>query len=160
MSEAPTAAKPSGRASNGVDIGSDRFCWRLIRSLLQGLFAFHVLVGCSPSESPKPAAVAVSPPSPAHPHPAQQDWFHEQLPAAREAKREHLAAGDIAGAQTAYDGIVRDTCVQVSLSGTDKYKARCDALLSALDAKAPAEPDPFACDDNRSDEASLTACND
>ena len=43
MNEAPTAAKPSGRASNGVDIGSDRFCWRLIRSLLQGLFTFHVL---------------------------------------------------------------------------------------------------------------------
>src|ERR1700753_415744 len=71
---------------------------------------------------------AVPPPHPAA-HVQRPDWFHQQLAAARAAKRNHQPQTDTVGAQKAYDDVMRTACTQAASAGPGKYPAACDAVL-------------------------------
>lgn len=110
--------------------------------------------GCSlfaPRPAPLPARPIAARPA------AQPDWFQQQLVAARQARVTHLPKSDTAGAQAAYDGVVRAACVRVALSGPPKYQARCAAVLKQ---SQPEPADPFPCDEGISDPTALSVCND
>jgi hypothetical protein len=108
-----------------------------------------MLVGCAqqPTLSPGPSRpiVRVQPP----------DWFHQQMAAARAAKRAHQPKTDTAGAQAAYDDVMRTACTQAAVAGPGKYPARCDAVLHPT-PKVPIDP----CEANSDDPAVMTECND
>jgi hypothetical protein len=57
------------------------------------------------------------------------DWFHQQLAAARAAKRDYRPKADTVGAQMAFDDVMRTACSRAALAGPGKYPARCDAVL-------------------------------
>ncbi len=116
-----------------------------------------MLAGCAQRPSlpaaPQPRAAAhVRPKAPA------TDWFHQQIAAARAAKRAHQPSTDTAGAQQAYDDIMRAACTRAALAGPDKYPARCDAVLRRVPVQSPS--DPFACEDNVDDPVAQAACSD
>ena len=108
-----------------------------------------MLVGCTqqPSLAPGPsrAIVRAQPP----------DWFHQQEAAARAAKRAHQPKTDIAGAQAAYDEVMRTACTQAAVAAPGKYPARCDAVLHPT-PKVAIDP----CNANADDPAVMTECND
>lgn len=111
-----------------------------------------LMAGCA---APKPAPQASTTASrPSVRTPVSGDWFHQQLEAARAARRAHQPRSDTTGAQKAYDDILRAACTRLALGDPGKYQSRCDAVLQ------PAHPDPFECADNSSDTATLTTCND
>jgi len=120
-------------------------------TLRTGIIAAILLVAaCSPNVTPAPRAVVQHQPPP--------DWFHQQLAAAREAKRTHQPPSDVAGAQKAYDEIVEAACIRVALSGSDKYATRCNAVLRhTVSSPKSTVPD---CDDTEVDPATLQSCND
>ena len=68
------------------------------------------------------------------------DWFHQQLAAARAAKRAHQPLADNVGAQKAYDDVLRTACTQAALAGPGKYPARCDAILHPTPESAANRP--------------------
>lgn len=109
--------------------------------------AVLLLSACATTPPPKP-------PPPAH---AATDWFQQQMQQARDARRNHTPKSDTDGAQAAYTQIVRNACTRVALSGPDKYRTQCDAVLKPV---APSAPDPFACNNPNADPETLTACND
>ena len=102
----------------------------------------------------------VSPPStiaPAHAATgAKPDWFHQQIAAARAAKRAHQPKTDTVGAQQAYDDVMHTACTRAALAGPDKYPSRCDAILNPKSQQPVSDP----CDENPDDPAIITECND
>ena len=112
------------------------------------------LAGCAQRPAlpaaPTRAAARVRPPAP--------DWFHQQLAAARVARRNHQPRTDTAGAQRAYDDVMRAACARAALAGPKGYPAPCDAVLRRAPAQSPA--DPFACEDNAADPLAQAACSD
>jgi hypothetical protein len=116
-----------------------------------------LLAGCAAPEVPSPVA---KPPTPSHAasRPVPLDWFQQQLVAARAAQRSYTPKSDKEGAQAAYDQVMRNACGRVVLSGPDKYKPRCNALLERP-VSAP-QPDPFKCDSDPDSPADIVACND
>jgi hypothetical protein len=107
--------------------------------------------GCA-RQPPLPAAV---PPRPAA-HVQPPDWFHQQLAAARAAKRDHRPKADTAGAQQAYDEIMHTACTRAALMGPGKYPARCDAVLHQTPAQSPTD----LCEDHLDDPVRQTECSD
>ena len=108
--------------------------------------------GCAPQPAPPPPA---PPRAAAHVNPPP-DWYHQQLAAARAAKRAYQPASDKAGAQQAYDTVMRNACLHAAVMGPDKYTARCDAILHQMPAQALTDP----CDANADDPATQADCND
>jgi hypothetical protein len=84
------------------------------------------------------------------------DWFHQQLAAARAAKRAHQPKADTAGAQAAYDNVLRTACTRAAVAGPGKYPARCDAVLHPASSQAVIG----ACDIDPDNPAVVTECND
>src|ERR1700712_2899536 len=121
---------------------------RLQRSLAVG--AIILLVGCAQQPTPAPGpsrpVVRVQPP----------DWFHQQVAAARAAKRAHQPKTDAAGAQAAYDSVMRTACTQAAVAGPGKYPARCDAVLHPT----PTQAAIGSCDADPDAPAVVTECND
>jgi hypothetical protein len=105
-------------------------------------------VGCA--RRPAPAApsptVRVQPP----------DWFHQQLAAARAARRDHQPQADTVGAQRAYDDVMRTACTKAALAGPGKYPARCDAVLHPTPNQSPTDP----CGGDTDSQAMQTECSD
>jgi hypothetical protein len=122
---------------------------RIILVLTLGA-AIGLAVGCTqrplPPAAPRHAAARLQPP----------DWFHQQVVAARAARRAHQPKADTAGAQRAYDEVMTAACTRAASAGPGKYPARCDAILHPpLDQSAA---DPCA---GRDDDPALQAeCND
>jgi hypothetical protein len=116
-----------------------------------------LLAGCAVPEVAPPVAKQ---PMPVHvaARPAPLDWFQQQMVAARAAQRSFTPKSDKDGAQAAYEQVMRSACARVALSGPDKYKPRCNALLEP----PPSSPrnDPFRCDADPDSEADIVACND
>jgi hypothetical protein len=109
-----------------------------------------LVAACSPNVPPASPPVVQQRPPP--------DWFHQQLAAAREAKRAHQPASDVAGAQKAYDDVVVAACIRLALTGSTKYAAHCTLVLQlAVSSSHFILPD---CDDPDVDSAMLLACND
>jgi hypothetical protein len=127
-----------------------------MRALALAIGPAVMVAGCA--QRPTPPAVS-------HPHAARvrprtpaADWFHQQLAAARAARRNHQPRTDTAGAQRAYDDIVRAACVRVALAGPDEYPARCEAILRRTPDQSPANP--FACEGDAGDPLAESACSD
>jgi hypothetical protein len=121
---------------------------RLNRSL--AISVIILLVGCAQRPTPAPGpsrpVVRVQPP----------DWFHQQVAAARAAKRAHQPKTDTAGAQAAYDSVMRTACTQAAVAGPGKYPARCDAVLHPT----PTQAAIGSCDADPDAPAVVTECND
>jgi hypothetical protein len=100
---------------------------------------------------------------PAPPHTATRvqppDWFHQQLAAARAAKRAHQPKTDTVGAQQAYDDTMRTACIRAALMGPAKYPARCNVVLHPTPAQPLTGADPSGCEGN-DDPAVQTECSD
>jgi len=110
-----------------------------------------LVTGCaqrptSPAAAPPHAATRVQPP----------DWFHQQLTAARAARRAHQPKTDMVGAQLAYDNVMRTACTQAALAGPGKYPVRCNAVLHPTPTQSSVDP----CDGTADDPAAQIACND
>lgn len=105
-----------------------------------------VVAGCAERPALPPAAAHVQPP----------DWFHQQLATARAAKRAYRPKDDTAGAQMAYDDVMRTACTRATLAGHGKYPARCDAVLRPTPAQLAADP----CDKGGENSAMQTECSD
>jgi len=71
--------------------------------------------------------------------------------AARRASRD-----DAAGAQAAYDSVMRTACTQAAVAGPGKYPARCDAVLHPT----PTQAAIGSCDADPDAPAVVTECND
>jgi hypothetical protein len=110
-----------------------------------------LLAGCATPHPPPP------PPRPVAARPAPLDWFQRQMVAARQARAAHQPASDTAGAQAAYDDVVRAACTRVAISGPEKYQARCAAILRRTQSPAS---EPVPCDPSSTDPTELRACND
>jgi hypothetical protein len=108
-------------------------------------------VATTPSSLPVPPA-----PSHASASSKPQDWFHQQLVAARTAKRTHQPKTDTVGAQQAYDDAMRTACTRAALAGPGKYPSRCDEILNPVSAQPLSDP----CDEKADDPAMVTECND
>jgi hypothetical protein len=108
-----------------------------------------LVAGCAQRLPP-----AVPPRVPAQVRPP--DWFDQQLAAARAARLAHRPKADRAGAQRAYDEVMRAACTQAALSGPGKYPARCDAVLH----QPPDQPLTDPCESNVEDPAMQTECSD
>jgi hypothetical protein len=67
--------------------------------------AIVMLAGCAQ----QPTLPAPKPPRPVG-RVQPPDWYHQQVAAARAAKRAHQPKSDIVGAQLAYDNVLRDAC--------------------------------------------------
>ncbi len=104
--------------------------------------------------TPQPAPPPVPPHAAAHANPP--DWYHQQLAAARAARRAHQPASDKAGAQQAYDTVMRDACLHAAVMGPGKYTARCDAILHQAPAQTLIDP----CDANADDPSVQADCSD
>ena len=128
----------------------------VIRGLALAIGPLVMVAGCA--QRPTPPA--------SHPHVVARvhagtpaaDWFDQQLAAARAAKRNHQPRTDTAGAQRAYDDIVRAACVRIALAGPDEYTARCEAVLRRTPDQSP--NDPFACEGDADDPLAQGACSD
>ena len=128
-----------------------------MRALALAIGPAVMVAGCAQ----QPNAPAASHPhvaAPVRPKTPAPDWFHQQLAAARAAKRNHQPRTDTAGAQRAYDDIVRAACVRVALAEPDKYPARCDAVVRPTPEQSPT--DPFACEGDAGDPLAEGACSD
>ena len=68
------------------------------------------------------------------------DWFHQQLAAARAARRNHQPKADTIGAQKAFDDVLRTACSRAALAGPSKYPVRCDAVLHPNPDQSPTDP--------------------
>jgi hypothetical protein len=127
-----------------------------MRFLALMIGAAVMLAGCAQGPS---LPAASQPRAAAHVRPkAPTDWFHQQLAAARAAKRAHQPRTDTVGAQQAYDDIMRAACTRAAVAGPDKYPARCDAVLRRVPVRSPS--DPFACEDDVDDPVAQAACSD
>jgi len=115
---------------------------------LVGATAIMLVAGCAqqPTVAPPRPAASVRPP----------DWFHQQLAAARVAKRAHQPKADTAGAQQAYDDVMRAACTRAALMGPDKYPVRCDAVLHQPLDHSPTDP----CEGNDDLAGQTAACSD
>src|SRR5690348_948284 len=69
--------------------------------------AIMLAAGCTQ----EPAAPPAAPPRTVI-HARPPDWFHQQLAAARAARRNHQPKSDTVGAQKAYDDVLRTACTQ------------------------------------------------
>ncbi len=103
----------------------------------------------------EPAAPPAAPPR-AVAHVRPPDWFHQQLAAARAARRNHQPQADTVGAQKAYDEVMRTACTQAAVAGPGKYPAACDAVLHLTPNQAPTDP----CAEDTDSQAMLTECSD
>jgi hypothetical protein len=99
-----------------------------------------------PPIAPPHAAARVQPP----------DWFHQQVVAARAARRAHQPKADTAGAQRAYDDVMTTACTRAALAGPGKYPVRCDAILHPPLDQSPSDP----CEGAMDDPARQTECSD
>jgi hypothetical protein len=90
--------------------------------------------GCAQRPTPPPAAFV---PARATTRAQPQDWFHQQVVAARTARREHQPKTDTAGAQRAYDDVMRTACTRAALAGPGKYPKRCDSVLHPVSDQSP-----------------------
>ncbi len=95
-------------------------------------------------------------PATAHVRPPVPDWFSQQRAMALAAKRAHQPKSDTAGAQQAYDEVMRTACTRAALAGPGKYPARCDAVLHP----PPGPPAIDPCEANADDAALQTECSD
>jgi hypothetical protein len=111
-----------------------------------------LVAGCAQ----EPAPPAAQPRAVAHVRPP--DWFHQQLAAARAARRNHQPQADTVGAQKAYDEVMRTACTQAAVAGPGKYPARCDTVLHPTPNHPPI--DPCAGDTDAEGEAMQTECSD
>lgn len=119
---------------------------RMARFYALSLLAFggaELAAGCA-EKSATPA------PPPRAAKPVQPDWFHQQLAAARAARRAHQPQTDTVGAEKAYDDVLRTACTKAALAGSGKYPTRCDAILNPT----PQPTDPCASDTDDSPECS------
>jgi hypothetical protein len=66
----------------------------------------------------------------------------------------HQPKADTAGAQLAYDDVMRNACTRAVFAGPGKYPARCDAVLHPM----LNQTDP--CAGNTDDSAMQTECSD
>jgi hypothetical protein len=123
---------------------------RIILALTTGV-AIVLAAGCVQEPAVPPAA---APPAVAHVQPP--DWFHQQLAAARAARRNHRPQADTVGAQKAYDDVMRTACIQAALAEQGKYPAPCDAVLHQTPNQAPTDP----CAEDTDSQAMLTECSD
>jgi hypothetical protein len=123
---------------------------RIILALTTGV-AIVLVAGCVH----EPAVLPAAPPR-AVAHVQPPDWFHQQLAAARAARRNHRPQADTVGAQKAYDDVMRTACIQAALAGPGKYPAPCDAVLHATPNQAPTDP----CAEDTDSQAMLTECSD
>jgi hypothetical protein len=110
-----------------------------------------MLAGCdqrptSPPTTPPRATAHVQPP----------DWFHQQVIAAREARRAYQPSTDTVGAQRVYDDVMTAACTRAASAGPDKYPKRCDAILHPPLDHSAADP----CVGRGDDPALQTECND
>lgn len=110
-----------------------------------------LVTGCGqrltgPAAVPPRAVTRVQPP----------DWFHQQLAAARAARRAHQPKTDTAGAQLAYDNVMRTACTQAALAGPGKYPVHCNTILHPMPTQSSVDP----CDGTADDPAAEIACND
>jgi len=120
------------------------------RRLLALAIGIVVMLAAGCARQP-PLPAAVPPRSAARVQPP--DWFHQQLAAARAAKRDHQPKTDTAGAQQAYDEVMHTACTRAALMGPGKYPARCDAVLH----QTPAD----LCEDHPDDDpVRQTECSD
>jgi hypothetical protein len=113
--------------------------------------AIVLAAGCAqrpalPPAAPPRAAARVQPP----------DWFHQQVAAARAARRDHRPQTDTVGAQKAYDDVMRTACTQAALAGPGKYPARCDAVLHLTPNLGSTDP----CAEDTDTQTMLTECSD
>lgn len=113
--------------------------------------AIVMLAGCAqqptlPAPKPPRPVARVQPP----------DWYHQQVAAARAAKRAHQPKSDIVGAQLAYDNVLRDACTRAAVAGPGHYPARCDAVLHPTVSQTVIDP----CDENPDNPTTVTECND
>jgi hypothetical protein len=116
--------------------------------------AVGLVAGCAQTPALPPAA----PPHVAAKRVQPPDWFHQQLAAARAAKRDHQPQTDTVGAQKAYDDVMRTACMQAALAGPGKYPARCDAVLHPTPKQPPT--DPCAGDTDAESQVMQTECSD
>jgi hypothetical protein len=114
--------------------------------------AMMLAAGCAQ----RAASPAAPPRAVTHVQPA--DWFHQQLAAARAARRAHQPKADIVGAQKAYDDVMRTACTQAAVAGPSKYPARCNAVLHPAPRQPPT--DPCAGDTDADSQAMQTECSD
>jgi hypothetical protein len=110
--------------------------------------AVELVAGCA--QRPLPPA------APPHARAQPPDWFHQQLTAARAARRDHQPQTDTVGAQKAYDDVLRTACTQAALAGPGKYPARCDAVLRPT----PNQPQTDPCAGDTDSQAMQTECSD
>ena len=103
----------------------------------------------------EPAVPPAAPPR-AVAHVQPPDWIHQQLAAARVARRNHQPQADTVGAQKAYDDVMRTACIQAALAGPGKYPAPCDAVLHLTPNQATTDP----CAEDTDSQAMLTECSD
>jgi hypothetical protein len=115
--------------------------------------AILLAAGCAQRSAVTPAA-----PPRAVTHVQPPDWFHQQLDAARAARRAHQPQTDTVGAQMAYDDVMRTACTQAAAAGPGKYPARCDAVLHPMPKQPPT--DPCAGDTDADGQAMQIECSD
>jgi hypothetical protein len=123
---------------------------RIILVLTTGV-ATVLAAGCAQEPAVRPAA---RPRPVAHVRPP--DWFHQQLAAARAARRNHQPQSDTVAAQKAYDDVMRTACTQAALAGPGKYPAACDAVLHVTPDQASTDP----CAGDTDSQAMQTECSD
>jgi hypothetical protein len=110
-----------------------------------------MLVGCD-----QRATLPLAPPPRAAAHVQPPDWFHQQVVAARAARRAHQPKADTAGAQRAYDDVMTAACTRAASAGPGKYPARRDAILRPPLDQSAADP----CVGRDNDPALQTECSD
>jgi len=130
---------------------SEEVCMRTISALGVGTVIL-LLAGCAQQPNIPPAA-----PPHAAAHAQPPDWFHQQVSAARAARRAYQPKTDTIGAQLAYDNVLRTACTRAALEKSGKYPARCDEVLHPTPGQSsPVDP----CKGNSNDPAMQTECSD
>ena len=89
-------------------------------------------------------------------HVQSPGWFHQQVVAARAARRAYQPSSDTAGAQRAYDDVMTAACTRAASAGPGKYPERCDAILHPPLDQSTDDP----CVGRGDDPALQTECND
>jgi hypothetical protein len=96
--------------------------------------AIGLAAGCtqtpSPPVAPPPAAARVQPP----------DWFHQQVVAARAARRAYQPSTDTLGAQRAYDNVMTAACTRAA--SADLVNTLSDATRSCTRRSISRPPIP------------------
>jgi hypothetical protein len=118
--------------------------------------AILLTAGCTQQPAPPPVSPPHGPAFSLHAAAKPPDWFHQQLAAARAAKRAHEPKSDTAGAQRDYDTVLLNACTRAASAGPGKYPARCDAVLHPTPSRSVIDP----CDQNADDPAVVAECND